>query len=202
MLTIRREARVRDDIEFPATESVQVVGAKFAHCRIVGRTSARNLTVIDSEFDHCSIEWKTPLRNHSWLSVVFTACKFRGKFVGNQFGHKSQSLREGATPGAVNECDFSESHLDGTSFLNCDMKSVTLPTWPFFTFVSPSENSEALLGAVERVPVALRTTIEVSASSSRETAAITWSSTEIIQRAGVTDRELRNLLIALPGVAL
>jgi hypothetical protein len=202
MLAIRDMSLKGQAIEFPAGDTVQVVRADLEDCKVIGRTTASGLTIIDSSFNRCSIQWKVPLKNASWLSVRFSSCSFEGKYLGNRFGCETHPLRKGSLAGRVESCDFTRSFLDGTSFLNCDMKSIELPGWPFFTILSPSENSNQLLKAVKAMPAPLRTTIEVSATAHPETSAITWSASEILKRGEITEQEIRDALASLPGVNL
>jgi hypothetical protein len=93
---------------------------------------------------------KQELKNYqSWVSAKLKGCRFKGRFSGNDFGHWPDY---GSYPwfqdGAIEDCDFSEAHLNYCRFIGCDMRTLRLPRWPYFSFLEPLRHAEEL----RRVP--------------------------------------------------
>jgi hypothetical protein len=86
------------------------------------------------EFVDCTIRAMKLLRNfQDWTSVRLIGCTLFGRFIGNDFGHWSLEGHGGyGIDGRVEDCDFSQTLLDGVRFLNVDMSRVKLPGWPHF----------------------------------------------------------------------
>ena len=116
------------------------------HCTLITKVSARNLFIRQVQFFNCSFEVKQQLNNYQdWIRASLKGCRFKGRFSGNDFGHWPEY---GSQPeyqfGTIEDCDFSEAHLNGCRFHGCDLRTLRLPRWPYFTFVEPLRHAPAL----------------------------------------------------------
>jgi hypothetical protein len=116
-------------------------------CTLVTRVSGRNLLIRSaSRFIDCTFEVKQQLSNYQeWICASFKGCRFKGRFKGNDFGHWPEYGSQAEYQfGSLESCDFSEAWLDACRFHGCDVRTLRLPRWPFFTFVEPLRHATAL----------------------------------------------------------
>ena len=118
------------------------------HCTLVLKVPASRLIIQQARFIDCTFEVKQELKNHqSWVTAVLKGCRFRGRLTGCDFGHWPDY---GSDPcyqfGAIEDCDFSEAHLDGCRIIGCDPSTLRFPRWPCFTLLEPIERAPELRG--------------------------------------------------------
>jgi hypothetical protein len=106
------------------------------HCRIVIHSSTKNLVITRTKFLNCRIEVRRELINFRWLDTWLQGCSFKGRLRGNDFGHWSPPYQ---TMGGIEGCDFTEATLDGCRFIGCQIKTISLPSWPCFTILDPRQ---------------------------------------------------------------
>jgi hypothetical protein len=148
----------------------------------------------------CSIQVKGELRNLRWATMNFKGCRFKGRFIGNDFGFHEDDLDQWKL-GGIEDCDFSEARLDACRFYNCDMKTIQLPRWPCFTILDPVRRA-AELARVEWPGRYGPVVIEGLAEQEERVVAITDHAPSVAARLGTTAEELRAVLERLSGVVM
>ena len=164
-------------------------------CTVVLRVPARALVIARTRFIDCTIEAKRQLTNFRWEGAHLRGCRFKGRFNGNDFGSGPDSPAKGS----IEDCDFSEAHLDATRFLNCDIRTLRFPPWPCFTIFDPVRRARELrqLPWPERVG---RIEVECFAQAPPSTVALTQSATDLAKRRGTTLEAIKAVLEKLDGV--
>jgi hypothetical protein len=117
------------------------------NCTLVTKVSGRSLSLHHPiRFIDCTFEVKQQLSNYQqWIRVSLKGCLFKGRFSGNDFGHWPEYGKDPEYQfGALEDCDFSEAHLDACRFHGCDPRALRFPLWPYFTFVDPLRHATAL----------------------------------------------------------
>jgi hypothetical protein len=165
------------------------------NCTLVVKVPEKALVVARARLIDCTIEVPRVLKNFRWYQAHLSGCRFSGRFSGNGFGsHPSHSGE-----GSIEDCDFTEAHLDATSFHGCDVRTLRFPPWPCFTILDPVRRWQELNtlpwpGDVGRIEVA--TLMEAPSS----TVALTYSATELARRRGTTPEAIKAVLEKLDGV--
>lgn len=116
-------------------------GLLLTRCHIRLETDTRALTLAGVRFSDCVIEAKKELKNFRWCSAFLEKSRFLGTFVGCDFGGWPEHY---GSDGGIEECDFSESILDGCRFFGGSVDSVKLPPWPCFAIESPKAAAERM----------------------------------------------------------
>ena len=112
----------------------------FRRCHLILRLPARSLMVGGVEFIDCTLEMKHELKNLRFEGAYFQGCQFTGRMSGLDFGHWPESPHKSG----IEHCDFTQARLHLCQFFNCDMKTLSLPRWPCFTVLNPSERAAEL----------------------------------------------------------
>jgi hypothetical protein len=164
------------------------------NCTLVVKIPAKALVVTQTRLIDCTLEVARVLKNFQWDHAHLLGCRFKGRFVGNDFGS-----RRGATEGSIVDCDFSEAHLDGTRFLDCDIRTLRFPRWPFFTLFDPVRRSGELRALPWPTEVG-RLEVECLAEAPPKTMAVTYSAVDLAKRRGTTPDAIKTVLEKLDGV--
>lgn len=109
------------------------------HCTVILKVPASHLFINQACFIDCMLEVKLELKNfQQWIRAQLKGCRFKGRLVGCDFGHWPGY---GSAPeyqyGSIEDCDFSEAHLNACRFIDCDPLTLRLPRWPYFTILDP-----------------------------------------------------------------
>jgi hypothetical protein len=168
------------------------------NCTLVLRVAARDLVLVSPRLIDCTIQVKKELKNLRWYKTSLKGCRFTGKMTGNDFGHWPDDEEPGR--GGIEDCDFTGAQLDGCRFIDCDLSTLKLPSWPCFTLLEPMRRKRELLAVPW--PKALRITVLACLESPMETAAVTNSAAVIAKQEGVSEESLRAFLEKLDGVKL
>ncbi|MFY0579523.1 hypothetical protein ACN28S_39410 [Cystobacter fuscus] len=113
-------------------------------CSVVLGVPGRWLSLVSGQLIDCTIQAKRELVDSRWTTMGLKGCRFKGRFSGNEFGHRRGHL-DNWQFGTVEDCDFSEARLDLCRFHGCDMSTVRLPKWPCFTILDPLKYAPELL---------------------------------------------------------
>jgi hypothetical protein len=164
-------------------------------CTLVLGTSARNLIIPQARFIDCTIIIKRELKSFRWEAAHMKGCRFKGLFRGNDFG----SWPDCPEKGGIEDCDFTEAHLDQTRFLGCDVRTLRFPPWPCFTILDPFRRHRELSalpwpGDVGRIE------IKLCAEDPPSTVALTFSAPALAKRNGTTPEAIKAVLEKLDGV--
>jgi hypothetical protein len=170
------------------------------NCTLVISVASRWLTLMSGQLIDCTIQAKGELKNKRWARMNFKGCRFKGRFMGNDFGFREDDLDKWRL-GGIEDCDFSEARLDACRFYNCDMKTIQLPRWPCFTLLDPVRRAAELARAEWPGgfgPVVIESLAEEEAS----VVALTYHAPSVAERLDTTAEALRAVLERLPGVVM
>lgn len=166
-------------------------------CHLVLRTNAKALTITNVQFLDCQIEAKKKLVNFQmWCGATIKGCTFKGLFIGNDFGHWPEQFPNGS----IENCNFSEAVLDGCRFMDCDIGSIKLPSWPCFTILNPYRRRSELESL--QWPGELRIWANVIAQNTDITAASVSFAPTLAKQFSCTEDELQEALIRLGDVQM
>jgi hypothetical protein len=164
-------------------------------CTLIIKVPARALVIARTQLIDCTIEVKRQLNTFLWDAAFLKGCRFKGRFIGNDFG----SWPDTRTEGGIEDCDFTEAHLDGCRFLECDARTIRFPRWPYFTFLEAGGKAREL-GTVPwpgaKGPIIGR----VLAQTPPEVQALSYSARELAKFCGTTPEAIRAVLEKLEGV--
>jgi hypothetical protein len=164
-------------------------------CTLTLRVPAKRLHVNKTRIIDCAIEVTGELKNFRWYHAHLKGSKFKGRFRGNDFG----SWPDEPLEGSMEDCDFSEAHLDQTRFLGCEVSTLRFPPWPCFTILHPSRRWREL----SAVPWPGKFGPVFGQSFARDppaTVALTFSSHGLAKRSGTTPEAIKAVLEKLDGV--
>jgi len=165
------------------------------NCTLVIRVPARALVIARTRFIDCTIEVKRQLKNFRWQSAFLKGCRFKGHFIGNDFGSWPEELAEAS----VEDCDFTEAHLEGCRFLQCEVSTLRFPRWPYFTLLEPGLRAREL-GSVPWPGAKGAIYGAVLARTPPVTRALTESAIELAKWSGTTPEAIKAVLEKLDGV--
>ncbi len=194
------QKQVIENKQLVLTDSVQnYLGPDLVlrRCSLVLRTNARALTITNAQFLDCQIEAKKRLANFQmWCGAVIKGCTFKGRFAGNDFGHWPAQHPNGS----IENCDFSDAKLDGCRFMDCNIGSIKLPKWPYFTILHP-HNERREVESVEW-PGKLRFWAMDLPSQPNVTSGLVEYAPTLAKKFGCTETELQNALTRLSNVLM
>jgi hypothetical protein len=164
-------------------------------CTLVLRVPAARLHINKTQLIDCTIEAKTALKNFRWDKAHLKSCRFKGRFIGNDFG----CWPETPTEGSVEDCDFTEAHLEECRFLQCDVRTLRFPRWPYFTLLEPGRRAREL-GALPWPGAKGPIMGSVLAQTPPEATALTYSAPALAKWCGTTPEAIKAVLEKLDGV--
>ena len=167
-------------------------------CTLVLRIAARNLILVKPRLIDCTIEVKKELKNLRWCKATLKGCRFTGAMTGSDFG--PWPYDESPERGSIEDCDFTGARLDACRFIDCDISTLKLPSWPHFTLLDPMRRKSELLAV--KWPGTAHITVEALMMSPPQTMAATYSATVLAKHADTTEEAIRAVLDTLPGVIL
>ena len=190
-------------LELSDKGSLYFLGANLIlrHCTLVLKLPASRLFFKGVQFIDCTFEVKQELKNHQdWLAASLKGCRFKGRFSGCDFGHWPEySSLPGYQHGSIEDCDFTEAHLDGCRFMDCDPATLRFPKWPCFTILDPIGRSREL----HSVPWPGRVgsvAIETLREQPARTKALTEHAPSLAKRYDATPEEIRAVLEKFDGI--
>ncbi|NTX05659.1 hypothetical protein [Myxococcus sp. CA040A] len=169
-------------------------------CTVTVKVTARNLILIQPRLIDCVIEVKQELKNLRWCKAFLKGCRFTGVMSGNDFGRWPFDEEAEKKLGGIEDCDFSGARLDACRFLDCDVDTLKLPSWPCFTFLDPTRRRQELLAAPW--PGTSRIVVESLVEAPPETVAATYSAPAVARYSDTTEEALLAVLQTLDGVRL
>ncbi len=198
-LNIENQEIVNERLEFKSGD-IGFLGPNLTlrQCTLVLNVAARNLILIKPRIINCTINVKKELKNFSWNHADLEGCRFTGAMLGNDFGRLPYD--EEAERGSIKDCDFTGTRLDACRFVDCDLSTIKLPTWPCFTILDPGSRKSELLAL--QWPGTMRITVDSFTDAPPKTAAVTYFAPAVAKRNGTTEEALRAVLDTLPGVIL
>jgi hypothetical protein len=163
-------------------------------CTLIIRVSGRWLSLRQARFIDCTFEVKQELKNYQqWVFSSLKGCRFKGRFLGCDFGHRSDSSKEEGKHGAIADCDFSEALLNLCRFHDCDMRTMRLPRWPCFTLLEPLRHASEL-GRVQWPGSFGDLIVDNLPTRPPSTVAITYSASALATRLETTPEALRSAI--------
>jgi hypothetical protein len=165
------------------------------NCTLVLKVSARRLFLDGARFINCTFEVKQELKNHQqWVAASLKGCRFKGRLTGCDFGHWPEySSLPGYQFGSIEDCDFTETWMDGCRIMGCDPSTLRFPKWPCFTFLDPIDRASELRdlkwpGRFGRV------TVEELHTQPAPTRSLTYHAPSVAKRMETTPEELRAVI--------
>jgi hypothetical protein len=185
-------------LEFP-NDAIYWIGpnATLRGCTLVLRVTGRWLHLLSAQLIDCTLHAKSELNALRWSRVKLKGCRFKGRFTGNDFGFREDSIDKWKV-GGIEDCDFSEARLHGCRFSNCDMNSLRLPRWPCFTLMDPLAHVVEL--SRREWPGRFGILIQALAKNPEGTVAESWHAPTVAKMLGTTAEELRAALEGQPWV--
>ena len=181
-------------LELTDKDSLYFLGSNLTlrHCTIVLKVPASRLHILEGRFIDCVFEVKQELKNHDWSHAFLKGCRFTGRLAGCDFGHRFP-LTEGRENGGIEDCDFSESRLDGCRFHGCDPRTLRFPKWPCFTLLDPIGRSRELM-SLQWPGTFGSVTIDDLSTQPPSTVALTLFAPSMAKRHETTENELRAVI--------
>ena len=103
-------------------------GLRLVNCQVEIDSGSGAIGLLRVEMVGCTVTARRPVKKIDFTSVRFDKCRFVGKFVNCDFGHKTDPFDYG---GALIECDFTGAMLDLCRFFDSKVRSQKLrTTWP------------------------------------------------------------------------
>ena len=169
------------------------------NCTLVLKVPARNLSTKGARLIDCTIEVKQELKSYAgWIKASLQGCRFKGKMPGCEFG-RWPDYAPGWEHGSIENCDFSEAHLQGCRFHSCDPLTLRLPRWPYFTLLDPPRRYRDWLA--HPWPGNLGSSIiGTSCSDPPSTVAVTWSAALLAKEEGCSVEDLRAVVERCEGI--
>jgi hypothetical protein len=167
-------------------------GLTLRNCTVVLKVPASRLVINQARFIDCTFEVKQQLTNYQqWICASFKGCRFKGRFLGNDFGHWPEySSAPGYDYGSIEDCDFSEARLDACRILGSDPRTLKFPRWPCFTILDPVKRGRELMSV--EWPGRFRPVIlEGPYQEVPRTTALTFYAPSDAKRCKVTEEDLK-----------
>ncbi len=161
---------------------------QFMRCNIILGAAQRSAVLVGGIFEQCNIKTKKRVVGYRFQDFAFCSCVMSGDFTGCDFGYWSGVSKRMVK---VENCDFTNTKLDGCRFRNVDIKENQLPGWPCFSF-RPS----VLYATAKNMswPGNLNYWVGIFESESDETSCVVESAVSVMRRFKSTERELVNML--------
>ena len=140
-------------------------------------------------------EQRVRMSNFHFLKVSFHGVKFKGEFLGCDFGDWDD-----ASHPRISDCDFLDASMHECRFLNCDMATIVTPKWPHFQLRHPSEAREFVMS--QAWPKGVGLTLDVYTDTDPECVAVIANAKIIADRSKLPLEQLRSLLETVPGVEI
>ncbi len=149
----------------------------------------------------CTIDVKRRMKDSSFFGSDYTRCKFKGKFLGMDFG-RSPWPHPGTGHfyefGELVDCDFTEATLDLCRFFNVDIARQKFAPWP--QFVIPHNRELVAAGSNSSWPGKFAEYLAVAAQENPALAATTGTVAYFMKRNAITQEELQQALEKIGGV--
>lgn len=166
------------------------------NCKLIIKVPWKGLVVAKTRLIGCSIEVSRVLKEFGWDSAILRDCKFKGRFVGCDFG--STPLRP--EDGAISNCDFTEARLDWCRFVGCDVSCLRFPLWPCVTILDTVHRIDELRGI--NWPGSTGLLVKIFEHDFQETKAITFDAQKFAEKSDTTPEAFKAALQGLGGVIL
>ncbi|WP_224368724.1 pentapeptide repeat-containing protein [Hyalangium versicolor] len=164
------------------------------NCTLIVKVPAKALVLTRARLIDCTIEVARVLKNFSWDDAHLTGCRFKGRYLGNDFGNL-----EGTADGSIVDCDFTAAQLDETRFLSCDARTMRFPAWPGMTILDPVRRAAELVALPW--PGELREFFQwYGEERPASTAAVTYFVPDLAKRNGTTPEAIKAVLEKADGV--
>ncbi len=197
MITYRNREIANEQLVLESRTELYYLGPALTlrNCTLVVKVPRKALVVNQTRMIDCTIEVARVLKNFRWAHAHLIGCRFKGRFIGNDFGEWPSSPNQGS----IVACDFTAAHLDQTRFVNCDAQSLRFPPWPCFTLFDTARRV-AELSALSWPGKKGHIIAQLFAEDPPSTAAVTFDSAELAKFCGTTPEAIKAVLEKLDGV--
>jgi hypothetical protein len=175
--------------------------SEFRDSRIDIGISAAAWVLTKTRLINCDIRVKRQLTSFGFDGAYLERCRLRGRFVGCDFGRRDDhaDFPSFFPEAGIVDTDLSAARLDGCRFISCDLSTLKLPRWPFFTIREPEQVREQAL----KLPWPGSSHLILgSGDDPPGTVAYTDDARQICKQFDVTEAELRAVVEQIPGVIL
>jgi hypothetical protein len=169
------------------------------HCTLVLRVPTQRLHLPGSKFIDCTIEVKRELKDLSWYTTFLKGCRFTGRLTGCDFGHwPDPESWPNTEEGGIEDCDFTAAQLHLCRFVGCDVNTLRLPRWPYFTIEAPFRRRHELASIAW--PGKVGGWIRSFELYPETTVAVTFSATELSKESAIAEGAIKAVLTGLDGI--
>jgi hypothetical protein len=113
-----------------------IVRCKLDECHVIIDVPHGGPGIYNSWLTKCTIEIRRQIKDsQGFMYANYVHCKFRGKFLGMDFGRSPWPDKTTASMiahGELLDCDFTEAALDLCRFFNVDITRQKFAPWPQF----------------------------------------------------------------------
>lgn len=178
-------------------EQVNVLGPGLVltNCEVVSDCAGEAIVIAGLRMTGGKFEQRRTLSNFHFEHAHFEAVSFSGTYVGCDFGDWN-SVEASSIAG----CDFSNAHLDGCRFLNCNTSSIGFPVWPCFTILNPSKALEYV--SSNEWPAKIGLMLKIYTDVDPECVAVCGDAARIAKKGGTSLGELKGMLEGIPGMRI
>jgi hypothetical protein len=174
-------------------------GTTLVDCTVEIRGSSRGIVFHGATLEQCVVHAKKEMTNYRWHDVKLTRCKFRGRYLGCDFGSRPDIYPDHPIGSAV-DCDFSSAKLHLCRFFNCEMSRIQLPAWPCITILEPEKNCADWLAI--KMPQELRITQQTVGETAKGEVAFVVDAEKWCRKCGVPVDAVRELVSAKSYVVM
>jgi hypothetical protein len=196
MITFRNREIANEQLVLDSRTALYYLGPALTlrNCTLVVKVPAKALVVTQTRLIDCTIEVARVLKNFQWDHAHLIGCRFKGRFVGNDFGEWPSSPNQAS----MVDCDFNSAHVDQTRFLGCDTRTLRFPRWPCFTLFDTARRA-AELAALPWPGKKGYIIAEGFAEDPPSTTAVTFVAPDLAKFCGTTPEAIKALIENLDG---
>lgn len=110
-------------------------------CQLHSHASTSSLVIAGVMMTDCTFKQLEPLVDFHFENAHLINTRFIGTYDGCDFGDWDSNKRS-----SIKDCDFTEAKVNNSRFINCDMASIKLPSWPTFSIINPCNAHEYVIG--------------------------------------------------------
>ncbi|ROQ28855.1 pentapeptide repeat-containing protein [Gallaecimonas pentaromativorans] len=161
-------------------------------CQLYSHASTSSLVIAGVTMTDCTFEQIEPLLNFHFENAHLINTSFIGTYDGCDFGDWDSNKRS-----SIKDCDFTEAKVNNSRFINCDMASIKLPSWPIFSIINPCNAHEYVIG--QDWPGDLGIDLDVITDMPAECSAIIMNAEKLASDNELSITDIYYILSNIPG---
>lgn len=160
-------------------------------CILQSETTGEGIILAGVKLNSCKFYQKIPLSNFQFERIHLKDVTFYGTFLGCDFGDWDSTQSS-----SVEDCDFTQTELDGCRFLNCNMSSIKLPEWPNISFILNQPSHKSISSLIKpNGPLKLKEKLNLFLDQDPECKAIVISANTLSRKCDLSLDELKKVLM-------